>query len=78
MKNETVVQSQAVSLRNLEKQIGQLVTALSNRPQGSLTNNIEDPRRERKKHCKVINFRSGNDVHILIGVLKRKFEWLNP
>ncbi|XP_052299243.1 uncharacterized protein LOC127902982 [Citrus sinensis] len=36
VRNEAVVQSHTVSLRNLENQIGQLATALSNRPQGSL------------------------------------------
>ena len=45
MKNEAVVQSQDISLRNLENQIGQLATALSNRPHGSLPSNTEDPRR---------------------------------
>ena len=32
VKNEAVVQSHAASLRNLENQIGQLATAVSNRP----------------------------------------------
>ncbi|KAH9698290.1 hypothetical protein KPL71_023958 [Citrus sinensis] len=45
-KNEVIVQSQAVSLRNLENQMGQLATAMSSRTQGSLPNNTEDPRRE--------------------------------
>ena len=57
VKNEAVVQSHSVSLRNLENQIGQLATALSNIPQGSLPSNTEDPRREGKEHCKVINLR---------------------
>ena len=52
MKNEVVVQSQAVTLRNLENQIGQLATSLSNRPQGSSPINTEDPRKEGKEHCK--------------------------
>ena len=30
--------------------------------------------RERKEHCKVINLRSGKDVHIHVGVPKRKVE----
>ncbi|KAH9734620.1 hypothetical protein KPL71_017429 [Citrus sinensis] len=46
MKNEAIVQSQTVSLRNLENQIGQLATAMSNRAQGSLSSNTEDPRTE--------------------------------
>ncbi|KAH9680322.1 hypothetical protein KPL71_026505 [Citrus sinensis] len=74
VKNEAVVQSHTVSLRNLENQIGQLATALSNRPQGSLPSNIEDPRREGKEHCKVINLRSRKDVDSPVGVPKRKAE----
>ncbi|KAH9780492.1 hypothetical protein KPL71_008099 [Citrus sinensis] len=67
VKNEAVVQNHTVSLRNLENQIGQLAAALSNIPQGSLPSNTEDPRREGKEHCKVINLRSGKDVHSPVG-----------
>ncbi|KAH9697740.1 hypothetical protein KPL71_023731 [Citrus sinensis] len=74
VKNEAVVQSHAASLRNLENQIGQLATAVSNRPQGSLPSNTDDPRREGKEYCKVINLRSGNDVHSSVGVPKRRIE----
>ena len=45
-----VVQSQVVSLRKLENQIGQLAIALSNRPQSSLPSNINDLRNEGKEH----------------------------
>ncbi|KAH9801189.1 hypothetical protein KPL71_000934 [Citrus sinensis] len=51
-KNEAIVQSQAVSLRNLENQIGQLATTMTSRTQESLPSNTEDPRRESKEHCK--------------------------
>ena len=51
-----------MSLRKLENHIGQLAITLSNRPRGSLPSNTEDPRKEGKKHCKVINLRSGKDV----------------
>ncbi|XP_052291835.1 uncharacterized protein LOC127900683 [Citrus sinensis] len=61
-KNEAIVQSQAVSLRNLENQMGQLATAMSSRTQGSLPSNTEDPRRESKEHCKVISLRSEKHV----------------
>ena len=74
MKIEAVVQSHAASLRNLENQIGQLATALSNRPQGSLPSNTEDPRREGKEHCKVINLRYGKDIDSPVGVPKRRIE----
>ena len=74
MRNEAVVQSHTVSLRNLENQIGQLATALSNRPQGSLPSNTKDPRREGKEHCKVINLRSGKDIDSSVSVPKRRIE----
>ena len=71
MKNEVVVQSHTISLRNLENQIGQLAAVLSNIPQDSLPSNTEDPRREGKEHYKVINLRSVKDVHSLVGVKRR-------
>lgn len=61
-------------LRNLKNHIEQLATALNNRPQGSLPSNIENPKGEGKKHCKVINLRFRNDVNIPIGALKRRVE----
>ena len=77
MKNEVVVQSQTITLRNLENQIGQLATTLSNRPQGNLPKNTEDPIRESKEHCKVIKLRSGNDVDIPVGMPRRRMELIS-
>ena len=74
MKNEAVVQSQALSLRNLENQIGQLATTLSNKPQGSLLSNTKDPKRGGKEHCKVINLRSRKGVDIPVGMPRKKME----
>ena len=37
---------------------------MSSRSQGSLLSNTEDPGRECKKHCKVINLRSGKNVDV--------------
>ena len=54
--------------------MGQLTTTMSSRTQGSLPNNTEDPRREGKKHCKVINLRSGKNVDILVDVTKKGLE----
>ena len=54
-----MIQSQAVSLRNLENQLGQLANALNNRPQGTLPSNTENPRREGKEQCKAITLRNG-------------------
>ena len=68
------MQSQAVLLRNLENQIGQLATAMSSRSQGSLPSNTKDPTREGKEHCKVINLRYGKDVDILVDVTKKRLE----
>ena len=69
-KNEAIVQSQAVSLRNLENQMGHVTTAMSSRTQGSLPSNTEDPRRESKEHCKVISLRFGKNVDIPVEVTK--------
>ena len=73
-KNEAIVQSQAVSLRNLENQMGQLATVMSSRTQGSLPSNTKDPRREGKEHCKVINLRYENSVDIPVEVTKNGME----
>lgn len=74
VKNKAVFQSQAVYLRNLENQMGQLAIALSNRPQRSLLSNTEVPRRKCKEHCKVINLRSRKEIQIPVGVSKRRGE----
>ncbi|GMN45137.1 hypothetical protein TIFTF001_014330 [Ficus carica] len=57
-----IIQSQAASLRTLENQVGQLANALSNRPQGSLPSDTENPRKDNKEHCKAITLRNG--IHI--------------
>ena len=75
--NEVVVQSQAMSLRNLENQIRQLATTLSNRPRGSLPSSIDDPKRKGKEHYKVINLRSGKGVDIHVGMRRKKMEHIS-
>ncbi|KAH9671423.1 hypothetical protein KPL70_017372 [Citrus sinensis] len=75
--NEAIVQSQAVSLRNLENQMGQLATAMSSRTQGSLPTNTEDHRRESKEHCKVISLKSGKHVDIPVEVTKNGMEGIS-
>ena len=77
MKYEAIVQSQAISLRNLKNQIGRLATAMSSKSQGSLLNNKEDPIREGNKHCKVINLRSIKNVGIPIDVAKKRLELIS-
>ena len=69
------MQSQIVSLRNLENQIGQLATTISNRSQGSLSSNTEDPRKEGKEHCKVIDLKSKKNVDISVDVTKTMVEF---
>ena len=66
-----------MSLRNLENQIGQLATALSNRPHGSLPNNTDDPNREDKEHCKVINLRFGKGIDIHVGMRRKNMEHIS-
>ncbi|KAH9724853.1 hypothetical protein KPL70_007635 [Citrus sinensis] len=74
-KNEPIWQSQAIFLRNLENQMGQLAKAMSSRTQESLPSNTEDLRREGKEHCKVINLRSGKNVDIPVDVTKKGMEF---
>ncbi|XP_052295850.1 uncharacterized protein LOC127901862 [Citrus sinensis] len=76
--NEAIVQSQTVSLRNLENQMGQLATTMSSRTQGSLPSNTEDSRREGKEHCKVINLRSRKNVDIPVDVTKKGISHAYP
>lgn len=49
MKNKAIVQSQAVSLRNLDNQMGWLVIALNSKPQGSLASSTVDPKEKGKE-----------------------------
>ena len=54
-------QSQAVSIKTLENQIGQIANALLNRPQGTLLIDMEaNPgKREVKEQVKAVTLRSG-------------------
>ena len=47
---------------------------MSSRSQGSLPSNTKDPRRERKKHCRVINLRFRKNVDIPVDVTKKGLE----
>ncbi|KAA3484177.1 Retrovirus-related Pol polyprotein from transposon opus [Gossypium australe] len=44
VKNDALIQSQAVTLKNLENQMGQVAMELSNRLQGALPSDTENPR----------------------------------
>ena len=61
-RTDAVIQSHSASLRNLENQLGQIASALSNRPQGSLPSNIENPRQNGKEQCQAISLRSGKQL----------------
>ena len=49
-------------MRNLETQIGQLASALNNRPPGRLPSDTQVPRMEGGKECKAIELRSGKEL----------------
>lgn len=60
------VKSQAVSIKNLENQMGQLAHAINNRPQGALPSDTEvNPKSNGKEHCKAITLRSGKELTVL-------------
>ena len=59
-RNDTMIQSQAASLRILENKVGQLANELKNGPPGALPSNTKIPQRDGKEHCKVITLTSGN------------------
>ena len=54
-KTETTLQNQAASIRNLEVQVGQLASMMTERQQGSLPSNTETNPRE---HVNAITLRS--------------------
>ena len=62
--------SQAATLKNLESQMGQIASALSSRPPGSLPSDTEsNPKGTGREHCNVVTLRSGKQVEV-----KEKFE----
>ena len=64
-KNETrtSLNNQAAHLQNLEVQMGQMASLLSERQQGNLPSTLEvNPRREGKEHCKAVTLRSGKTL----------------
>ncbi|XP_062075231.1 uncharacterized protein LOC133779264 [Humulus lupulus] len=57
-----MIQSQVVSLRILENQVGQLANELRNRPHGTLPSDTENPRNGSNEHCKAVTLRSGKEL----------------
>ena len=59
----TSLNNQVAQLQNLEVQMGQMDSLLSERQHGNLTSTFEvNPRREGKKHCKTVTLRSGKTL----------------
>lgn len=60
--------SQEVSIRNLENQVGQVANAINNRPQGTLSSDTEiNPRSQGQKHYKSITLQSGKELQGTVG-----------
>lgn len=56
---KVMIKSQAVAIKNLETQMGQMPSMLNNRPQSTLPSTTEtNPRREGKEQCQAITLRS--------------------
>ncbi|KAM6577511.1 hypothetical protein CsatB_029348 [Cannabis sativa] len=71
-KNDAIIQSQAVSLRNLEIQLGKLANDLKNRPQGTLPSDTENPRRDGKEHWKAVTLRSEKILELNVAATSKK------
>ncbi|KAK1378573.1 hypothetical protein POM88_025317 [Heracleum sosnowskyi] len=62
-KTDALIQSQSASMRALEMQLGQLASAINNRPQGSLPSDTEpNPKNDKREHCKSITLSSGKEI----------------
>ncbi|XP_062119059.1 uncharacterized protein LOC133832774 [Humulus lupulus] len=59
---QTLIQSQATSLRRLENQVSQLASSLNSRPQGSVPNNIEANPNGDKEQCKAVTLRNSREL----------------
>ena len=63
--NETMtsLKNQAAQLRNLEVQMGQMASLLSERQLENIPSTLEvNPRSEGKEHCKAVTLRSGKTL----------------
>ncbi|KAJ4724584.1 DNA-directed DNA polymerase [Melia azedarach] len=70
-KTETTLQNQAASIRNLEMQVGQLTSMMTERQQGSLPSNTET---NPKEQVKAITLRSGKQLEEPQGKMKAQKE----
>ena len=63
----TSLNNQAAKLQNLEVQMGQMASLLSERQQGNLPSTSEvNPRREGKKHCKAVTLSSWKTLELSV------------
>ena len=63
----TSLDNQVAQLRNLEVQMGQMASLLSERQHKNLPSTSEiNPRREGKEHCKAVTLRSGKILEQLV------------
>ena len=63
----TSLNNQAAQLQNLEVQMGQMASLLSERQHENLLSTSKvNPRREGKEHCKVVTLRSDNTLEQLV------------
>ena len=58
-KNDVMLQSQAIAIRNLEVQLGQIVDELKNRTEGALLSTNEVPRGNLKEQCQDVTLIRG-------------------
>nr|KAJ0200429.1 hypothetical protein LSAT_V11C600300300 [Lactuca sativa] len=62
-KTEAREKNQAIAMRNLENQLGQLAQALNSREPGTLPSNTQNLGNENdKRQCNVITLRSGKEL----------------
>lgn len=59
------MQTQQVSIKNLEIQLGQLASALNNGPAGRLQSDTQVLRMEEDKECDAVELRSGKELPAL-------------
>ena len=71
---DAILQSQETLLRSLENQVGQLVHVLHNYPQGSLLDDMENPRQVGKDHGEATTLRSGIEFDMLMDEPKQPQE----
>lgn len=62
-KNDTMLQSQATAIQNLEVQMGQIAIELKNRLQGALPTTTETSKGSGKEQCQVVTLWSGKILH---------------